>query len=85
MRHAVSQKPTGRHFCLQTGIQLAGATMTYDHWKTTEHDNGFDHDEPEFCVIHGYEHMKQDFGNPIAYCAECDRERQASAETEGGK
>lgn len=54
--------------------------MTYDHWKTTEPDDGFEPNEQEFCVIHGYEHMKQDFGDPIAYCAECDRLRQASAE-----
>lgn len=51
--------------------------MTYDHWKATEPDDGFEieQDHLDFCLIHGYEHMKQDFGNPIAYCAECDRLR----------
>lgn len=30
----------------------------------------------EFCVIHGYEHMRSRFGDPVAYCAECERERE---------
>lgn len=53
--------------------------MTYDHWKSTEPDDGFEpieHDAPEFCIVHGLEHMKYDFGNPIPYCTECERERE---------
>lgn len=30
-------------------------------------------DESEFCVVHGYEHMRCDRG-PIAYCTECERD-----------
>ncbi len=29
----------------------------------------------DFCLIHGYEHMRTDRG-PIPYCAQCDKERQ---------
>lgn len=27
----------------------------------------------DFCILHGYEFMTRQFGNPIPYCAECDR------------
>lgn len=27
----------------------------------------------DFCAVHGYEYMTTQFGNPIPYCAECDR------------
>lgn len=30
----------------------------------------------DFCLEHGYEFMKSDFGNPIPYCERCDQERQ---------
>lgn len=29
----------------------------------------------DFCLIHGYEHMKTQFGNPIPYCEACENER----------
>lgn len=35
--------------------------------------------DQDFCLVHGYEHMKNDRG-PIAYCAECDREREVERE-----
>lgn len=31
-------------------------------------------DEPDFCIIHGYEHMRTDRG-VIAYCTKCEEER----------
>lgn len=46
--------------------------MTYDNWKTTEPDPFAD--EPDFCLIHGYEHMTRQHGNPIPYCTACERE-----------
>jgi hypothetical protein len=46
--------------------------MAYDNWKTTEPDP-WEHDE-EFCLIHGYEFMRRDLGNPIARCSQCERE-----------
>jgi hypothetical protein len=30
--------------------------------------------DEDFCLIHGFEHMRRRFGHPIAYCAECERE-----------
>jgi len=27
----------------------------------------------DFCLIHGYEHMRRQMGNPIAFCEACDR------------
>lgn len=36
----------------------------------------------DFCLIHGYEHMKAQFGNPIPYCAACDSERERVARQE---
>jgi hypothetical protein len=30
----------------------------------------------EFCLIHGYEHMKSQWGNPIPYCEACETERE---------
>lgn len=32
----------------------------------------------DFCLIHGYEHMRRRFGDPIPYCDECDRQRDAA-------
>lgn len=29
----------------------------------------------DFCLIHGYEHMRFQFGNPIPYCEACENER----------
>ena len=29
----------------------------------------------DFCPTHGYEHMVHKFGNPIPYCAECERRK----------
>ena len=29
----------------------------------------------DFCIVHGYEHMKSQFGNPIPYCEACENER----------
>lgn len=29
----------------------------------------------DFCPIHGYEHMQQQFGNPIPHCEQCETER----------
>jgi hypothetical protein len=29
----------------------------------------------DFCLTHGYEHMKRQFGNPIPYCQACQAER----------
>lgn len=29
----------------------------------------------DFCIEHGYEHMKSQFGNPIPYCEACERKR----------
>lgn len=32
----------------------------------------FGPDEPEFCIVHGYDHMrKRDFRDRIPYCAAC--------------
>jgi hypothetical protein len=42
--------------------------MNYDNWELDE-----DLDEEEFCIIHGYAHMRTDKG-PIAYCQACDDE-----------
>ncbi len=28
----------------------------------------------DFCVIHGYQYMKKQIGNPIAYCEQCEKE-----------
>lgn len=36
----------------------------------------------DFCLIHGYEHMKTQFGNPIAYCEACDNERSLISSAE---
>lgn len=30
----------------------------------------------DFCLIHGYEHMKAQLGNPIPYCEACENERE---------
>lgn len=30
----------------------------------------------DFCLIHGYEHMKSQWGNPIPYCEACENERE---------
>lgn len=36
-------------------------------------------DEPEFCIIHGYDHMrKRDFRDNIPYCAACEGEATCS-------
>ncbi len=32
----------------------------------------------DFCIIHGYEHMKSQWGNPIPYCEACEKEREMS-------
>lgn len=29
----------------------------------------------DFCVSHGYETMKSQYGNPIPYCEACERDR----------
>lgn len=29
----------------------------------------------DFCLIHGYEHMRFQFGNPIPYCNACEDEK----------
>lgn len=34
----------------------------------------------DFCLIHGLEHMKYDFGNPIPHCSECEQEREMTSE-----
>lgn len=37
----------------------------------------FEPDEPEFCLEHGYDHMrKRSIFDKIAYCAECERENE---------
>jgi hypothetical protein len=36
----------------------------------------------DFCLIHGYEHMKTQFGNPIAYCEACENERDLISSAE---
>jgi hypothetical protein len=30
----------------------------------------------DFCLIHGYEHMKHRKGDPIPYCEACDSEAE---------
>lgn len=40
------------------------------------------HHGEEFCVIHGREHMVEEFGNPIPYCAKCEEEREAPLDAE---
>lgn len=30
----------------------------------------------DFCLIHGYEHMKSQWGNPIPYCEACEESRK---------
>jgi hypothetical protein len=30
----------------------------------------------DFCLSHGYEHMRSQLGNPIPYCEQCERERE---------
>src|SRR4051812_2263160 len=34
----------------------------------------------DFCLIHGYEHMRSVMGNPIPYCEACEAEREAAEE-----
>lgn len=36
----------------------------------------------DFCLIHGYEHMKTQFGNPIPYCEACENDRGLISTTE---
>jgi hypothetical protein len=36
----------------------------------------------DFCLTHGYEHMKTQFGNPIPYCKACDDERALISDAE---
>jgi hypothetical protein len=31
----------------------------------------------DFCLIHGFNHMRVQWGHPIAYCDECEREQSA--------
>jgi hypothetical protein len=34
----------------------------------------------DFCLVHGYEHMmRNSIFDKVAYCAECERERQETA------
>jgi hypothetical protein len=57
--------------------------MTYD-----QPDDGFEPiepDEPEFCLIHGYAYMMDSPGNPIPWCAECEKERAAHTESANQK
>lgn len=30
----------------------------------------------DFCILHGYEHMRSTMGNPIPWCAACEDDRQ---------
>lgn len=30
----------------------------------------------DFCIIHGYDHMRSQMGNPIPYCEACERKRE---------
>jgi hypothetical protein len=46
---------------------------TYDEWKTTEPDP-WEHDDRDFCLIHGFQFMYAKAGDPIAHCSECERE-----------
>lgn len=48
--------------------------MSYDHWKTTEPDDAeWPHDEPAFCLTHGYEHMRCERApSAVPYCEACD-------------
>ena len=66
--------------------------MSYDHWKTqapewdgpeepSYEEQKADYEDKmsdDFCLIHGYEHMKQQFGNPIPYCDACESARSMS-------
>jgi len=36
----------------------------------------------DFCLIHGYEHMKTQWGNPIPYCGACDEGRSLITQVE---
>lgn len=38
-----------------------------------DHGPHFEHDEPEFCVIHGYTYMMDSPGNPIPWCVKCEK------------
>lgn len=29
----------------------------------------------DFCIIHGYDHMRSQMGNPIPFCEACESER----------
>src|SRR5688500_7994290 len=31
------------------------------------------HHGEDFCLLHGREHMREEIGNPIPYCAKCDK------------
>lgn len=53
----------------------------------TERDRPYRGTE-DFCLIHGYEHMRSRMGDPIPYCEACEREREARTDGEtatGGK
>lgn len=36
----------------------------------------------DFCLTHGYEHMKSQWGNPIPYCEACENERSLISSAE---
>jgi len=36
----------------------------------------------DFCLVHGYEYMKSQWGNPIPYCEACEKERDLISDAE---
>jgi hypothetical protein len=34
----------------------------------------------DFCIIHGYDHMRSQMGNPIPYCQACEEEYMKTIE-----
>lgn len=49
-------------------VDAHGQTEAKDGTEETPMDE-------DFCIIHGYEFMRSQHGNPIAFCSECERER----------
>lgn len=34
----------------------------------------------DFCTIHGMDHMKSSFGNPVSHCEQCEKDQAKTSE-----